>query len=113
MRGRRRSRARTCGWCAMPCGYRASRSTDHAARQRALKADIIGDAFARIGKHTLAAAVIVAPSPADGYRMRARLHVREGRIGFYREGTHDLCDAGATRQLHISTLTAVSQVVDG
>jgi 23S rRNA (uracil1939-C5)-methyltransferase len=31
--------------------------------------------------------------------MRARLHVRNGRIGFFREGTHSLCDAAATRQL--------------
>ena len=32
--------------------------------------------------------------------MRARLHVRKGRIGFYLEGTHQLCDAAATDQLH-------------
>ena len=25
--------------------------------------------------------------------MRARLHVRGGRIGFFREATHDICDA--------------------
>jgi 23S rRNA (uracil1939-C5)-methyltransferase len=31
--------------------------------------------------------------------MRARLHARDGRIGFYREETHTLCDATATGQL--------------
>jgi 23S rRNA (uracil1939-C5)-methyltransferase len=31
--------------------------------------------------------------------MRARLHVRGGRIGFVREGSHDLCDAEGTGQL--------------
>jgi 23S rRNA (uracil1939-C5)-methyltransferase len=31
--------------------------------------------------------------------MRARLHVSGGRIGFYREGTHDLCDVASTGQL--------------
>jgi 23S rRNA (uracil1939-C5)-methyltransferase len=36
--------------------------------------------------------------------MRARLHVRDGRIGFYREGTHELCDAGATGQLLPATI---------
>jgi 23S rRNA (uracil1939-C5)-methyltransferase len=41
----------------------------------------------------------VRPSPEQGYRMRARLHVRDGRIGFFREGTHDLCDATRTGQL--------------
>ena len=40
-----------------------------------------------------------ASSPDRGYRMRARLHVRGGRVGFFREGTHDLCDAAATGQL--------------
>jgi 23S rRNA (uracil1939-C5)-methyltransferase len=45
--------------------------------------------------------------------MRARLHVREGRIGFYREGTHDLCNAADTGQLHAATLPVVQRVVDG
>ena len=40
--------------------------------------------------------------------MRARLHVRGGRIGFFREGTHDLCDASRTGQL----LPATEQVLD-
>jgi len=81
-------------------------------RQRALKGDIIADALARIGRHTLAEPVVVAPSPAVGYRMRARLHVRDGRTGFYREGTHELCDAAATGQLHAATLPAIAGVVD-
>ncbi|MEO7273290.1 MAG: hypothetical protein ABIX28_14710, partial [Vicinamibacterales bacterium] len=42
-----------------------------------------------------------------------RLHVRDGRIGFYREGTHELCDAAATRQLHPATGPAIARVVDG
>ena len=83
------------------------------ARQRELKSGIIADAFARIGKHALSESPTVAPSSAQGYRMRARLHVRDGRIGFYREGTHDLCDAAATGQLHDATVPAVTRVVDG
>ena len=39
--------------------------------------------------------------------MRARLHVHAGRAGFYREATHQLCDAGATGQLHASSVDAV------
>ena len=35
----------------------------------------------------------------QGYRMRARLHAKDGMFGFFREGTHELCDAGPTRQL--------------
>jgi 23S rRNA (uracil1939-C5)-methyltransferase len=31
--------------------------------------------------------------------MRARFHARDGRLGFYREGSHDLCDPAATGQL--------------
>ena len=36
--------------------------------------------------------------------MRARLHVRGSALGFFREGTHELCDARATRQLLPATL---------
>ena len=69
------------------------------ARQLELKATIIADAFVRIGKLPLDAPVPVRASPEQGYRMRARLHVRGDRVGFFREGTHDLCDASRSGQL--------------
>jgi len=68
-------------------------------RQLEIKGQVIADAFARIGRLTLPSVVTVKASPEHGYRMRARLHVRGGRFGFFREGTHDLCDARATHQL--------------
>ena len=68
-------------------------------RQLALKSEIIADAFRRIGRLQLPGAVAVAPSPEEGYRMRARLHVRAHTLGFFREGTHEICGARATRQL--------------
>jgi 23S rRNA (uracil1939-C5)-methyltransferase len=68
-------------------------------RQLTIKADVIADALRRIGRIELASPIVVAASPEDGYRMRARLHVRGHRVGFFREGTHDICDARATRQL--------------
>jgi tRNA/tmRNA/rRNA uracil-C5-methylase (TrmA/RlmC/RlmD family) len=34
-----------------------------------------------------------------GYRMRARLHADHGRLGFFREESHVLCDATRTGQL--------------
>jgi 23S rRNA (uracil1939-C5)-methyltransferase len=77
-------------------------------RQRALKAAIIEDAFRRLGRLPLAAPVEVTPSPIDGYRMRARLHVRGGRIGFFREGTHSLCDARLTRQLRDDSMEVIA-----
>jgi 23S rRNA (uracil1939-C5)-methyltransferase len=77
-------------------------------RQRALKAAIIEDAFRRLGRVTLAAPVEVTASPIDGYRMRARLHARGGRIGFFREGTHSLCDARQTRQLRADSMDAIA-----
>ncbi len=80
-------------------------------RQRAIKAAIIEDAFRRLGRITLDAPVDVVPSPVDGYRMRARLHARNGRIGFFREGTHSLCDAGPTRQLRPDSM-AVMQALE-
>src|SRR2546426_2050608 len=68
-------------------------------RQLALKSEIIADAFKRIGHLELPGAVTVAPSPEEGYRMRARLHVRAHTLGFFREGTHEICGARGTRQL--------------
>src|SRR5947208_9115368 len=68
-------------------------------RQLAIKSDVLRDAFARLGKHPLDGAIAVAGSPETAYRMRARFHVRGARIGFYRENTHQLCDAALTRQL--------------
>jgi 23S rRNA (uracil1939-C5)-methyltransferase len=80
-------------------------------RQRAIKAAIVDDAFRRLGRMTLDGPVEVVASPVDGYRMRARLHVRNGRIGFFREGSHSLCEAGPTRQLRPDTL-AVLQALE-
>ncbi len=79
-------------------------------RQQAIKAAIIADALRRLGRITLEAPVEVVPSPIDGYRMRARLHVRNGRIGFFREGTHSLCEAGPTRQLRPDTVAVVARL---
>ena len=42
--------------------------------------------------------------------MRARLHVRNGRIGFFREGTHSLCDAAPTRQLRDDTIEVIRRL---
>ena len=80
-------------------------------RQCELKSQVITDAFARIGHLELPAAVPVAPSPEDGYRMRARLHIRGGLVGFFREGTHAVCDARQTRQLLPASLGAVDRLV--
>jgi 23S rRNA (uracil1939-C5)-methyltransferase len=81
-------------------------------RQRALKAAIIEDAFRRLGRLTIEAPVPVEPSPAEGYRMRARLHVRGGRLGFFREGTHSLCDAASTRQLREDSMQVAAALGD-
>ena len=82
------------------------------ARQCQLKAEIIRDAFARIGRLPLPAPPEVVASPETGYRMRARLHVQGSRIGFFREGSHDLCDAASTGQLLPSTLRWISEASD-
>ena len=68
-------------------------------RQRVLKGQIIQDALGRIGRVPLPAPPEVVGSPEAGYRMRARLHAQGGRLGFFREESHELCDAAATRQL--------------
>jgi len=79
-------------------------------RQLGLKADVVADAFARIAKMPLPAAVTVTASQEHGYRMRARLHVQNGRFGFFREGTHELCDVDATHQLLPDTVDALRRL---
>ncbi len=73
-------------------------------RQLQLKAEIIRETLGRIGRVPLPAPPQVVASPERGYRMRARLHARDGRLGFVREGTHHLCDPALTGQLLPETL---------
>lgn len=81
------------------------------ARQLALKASIVEDAFARIGKVAIPETIAVAASPERGYRMRARFHVAGGRPGFFREGTHVLCEPRSTGQLTSAAIDAVEGAV--
>jgi 23S rRNA (uracil1939-C5)-methyltransferase len=81
------------------------------ARQLALKAEIVRDAFLRLGRIPLDGVIPVAASPERGYRMRARFHVDGTRFGFYREGTHTLCDAAPTGQVSDAALESVSSAV--
>lgn len=77
-------------------------------RQLAIKSDVIRDAFARLGQYPIDQPIDVAGSPEEGYRMRARFHVHGARAGFYREGTHQLCDAAATKQLSGGAVAAAA-----
>ena len=79
-------------------------------RQLQLKGEVVADAFRRIAHLPLDSTPAVAPSEETGYRLRARLHVRGSRLGFFREGTHDLCDAAPTGQLHPDTVAAAGRV---
>lgn len=79
-------------------------------RQCALKREIVRDAFARLGRLDLPADLPVRGSPADGYRLRARLHVRGGRIGFFREGSHELCCPAAAGQLLPAAAPAIARL---
>jgi 23S rRNA (uracil1939-C5)-methyltransferase len=78
-------------------------------RQLQIKGEILKDAFGRIARVPLSAVPDVIGSPEHGYRMRARLHVHDGRLGFYREGTHHLCDAARTGQLLPETAAWLSR----
>src|SRR6185312_5063630 len=91
--------------CDLACGGSSYAHIGY-DRQRALKAEIIGDAFRRIAKLPITPPEVLA-SPESGYRMRARLHASGGQVGFYREGTHTICDAGSTGQLRPDTVAAV------
>jgi 23S rRNA (uracil1939-C5)-methyltransferase len=78
------------------------------ARQLRLKSEIIQDAFRRIARVPLSVSPDVAASPESGYRMRARLHAHGGRLGFYREGSHQLCDPSVTAQLLPATIAWIA-----
>ena len=78
-------------------------------RQTRLKAEIIRETLGRIGHVWLSALPAVVASSERGYRMRARLHARDRRLGFLLEGTHRLCDAGTTGQLLPETLAWIAE----
>jgi len=73
------------------------------ARQLALKSEIVKDAFRRIGRINLDRLPPVTPSLETGYRMRARLHVVDTKIGFLDERSHRVCDVVGTGQLFAKT----------
>jgi 23S rRNA (uracil1939-C5)-methyltransferase len=75
--------------------------------QLRLKGEIVADAFRRQARHVIDQPPAVAPSPEAGYRLRARLHVRDRRAGFFLEGTHTLCDAASTQQLLPASTSAI------
>ena len=78
-------------------------------RHGPINAAVLGDAFARIARLTLPEAVLVARRRSR-LLMRACLHRRGGRVGFFREGTHDLCDARQTAQLLPATCDAIDRL---
>ncbi len=79
-------------------------------RQVEIKAQVIADALARIGRFRRTEPIVVTPSPADGYRMRARLHRQGSRLGFFVEGTHAICDVRPTGQLRAETCDVIDRL---
>ncbi|MFN7977090.1 MAG: TRAM domain-containing protein [Vicinamibacterales bacterium] len=79
------------------------------ARQARLKGEIVADAFRRQARTTLDA-VEVTSGPADGYRVRARAHVRGGRWGFFEEGSHTPCGIAGSRQLSDASAESCERV---
>jgi 23S rRNA (uracil1939-C5)-methyltransferase len=82
-------------------------------RQLEIKSQVITDALTRIGHLDWPEPIGVAASPDEGYRMRSRLHIRRGRLGFLKEATHDLCDVRATRQLLPESCDVLEQIAGG
>ncbi len=84
---------RTDPLCAVfgSCGGCSWQHLDYPTQLDA-KADILRDAFARIAHVTPPASLEIVPSPRPyGYRGRARLQVRGGRVGFLRRRSHAVC----------------------
>jgi 23S rRNA (uracil1939-C5)-methyltransferase len=81
-------------------------------RQRALAGELIADALRRIGKLAIDAPIAVSGGAADGYRTRARIHARAGRVGFFAEGTHRLCDLTESRQLTTESVATIERLTE-
>jgi 23S rRNA (uracil1939-C5)-methyltransferase len=79
-------------------------------RQCALKCAMVQDAIARIAKVRLGADIPMTTSEPTGYRSRYRVHEGHGRLGFYREGSHDVCDPASSGQLADASLSALSDL---
>ena len=78
-------------------------------RQRTLKGEMIADAFRRQARVSLDRVPVVA-GPPDGYRTRARAHVRHGGWGFFEERSHTPCGIGASRQLADDSALALERL---
>jgi tRNA/tmRNA/rRNA uracil-C5-methylase (TrmA/RlmC/RlmD family) len=73
------------------CGGCAWQHVAYAAQVEA-KAKIVSDALTRIARMFVPGDVEMVPSPAAyGYRIRARVLVEGGRVGFRRRRSHALC----------------------
>ena len=81
-------------------------------RQLALKRQILIDAFHRLAKIELPATLPVAASPERDYRLRARLHPDRGRVGYFLEGSHSVCDAASTGQVSADAVSAAARIVN-
>jgi tRNA/tmRNA/rRNA uracil-C5-methylase (TrmA/RlmC/RlmD family) len=71
---------------------------------------MLADALRRIGKISGLLDVAVEGGAADGYRTRARLHLRQGRVGFFEEGSHRLCEVAPSRQLSAASAETVARL---
>ena len=93
------------------CGGTVYAHIDYPEQTR-LKGEIIRDALKRLARLEPPSVIAVTPSPERGYRMRARLHVRNGRIGFFLENSHRICDGRESGQLLPGTSLALDALAD-
>jgi 23S rRNA (uracil1939-C5)-methyltransferase len=86
------------------CGGCAHQDMTYGAQLR-MKEAILLESLSRAGV-PWTSGVPVHPSPEEGWRTRARLHVGHGpsgvRLGLHEEGTHDVVDADVERCLQLS-----------
>jgi 23S rRNA (uracil1939-C5)-methyltransferase len=96
------------------CGGCAYQHLDPAA-QAGLKEAVLADALRRAGV-AWDRPIPVRPSPAAGWRTRATLHVdhaRDGlRLGFHREGSHEVVDIERCLQLSAPMMAAARALRD-
>lgn len=85
--------------------------------QLSAKAEFIRDALARIGHIEWPLAIEVKHADEFGYRSRAQLKIGRGsrplQIGFYRAGTHEVCDIDACPILAPELNEALAELRNG
>jgi 23S rRNA (uracil1939-C5)-methyltransferase len=79
------------------------------AAQVAAKRDVLVETLRRLGRVVIPVPEVVTGSPW-AYRCRVELHVRANRVGFFREGSHEVVEAAACPIAHPALSDSIASI---